>query len=219
LADIPALIAKNSQRWKDCKLTRGPEFGQVAKRLIAARARYQGISDKTGVPWFVIAVIHEREAGQDFMCSIAQGDQWNRRSIHEPKGRGPFGSFEEAAYDALNDCPPYAAKWKDWSAGGTLTLLEQYNGLGYANAGRPSPYIWSGTDQYTIGKITKDHGPIEPIVDRQLGCAGLLVAMGVAFGEVVIPPPPDVPPVEPQAPVNIWVALFKFILSLFKKGN
>jgi hypothetical protein len=58
-----------------------------------------------------------------------------------------------------------------------LTLLEQYNGLAYANANRPSPYIWSGTDQYTIGKVVVDHGPIEEIVDKQLGCAGLIIAM------------------------------------------
>lgn len=58
-----------------------------------------------------------------------------------------------------------------------LTLLEQYNGLSYANANRPSPYIWSGTDQYTIGKVLVDHGPIEEVVDKQLGCAGLIIAM------------------------------------------
>jgi hypothetical protein len=58
-----------------------------------------------------------------------------------------------------------------------LTLLEQYNGLSYANANRPSPYIWSGTDQYKIGKVLVDHGPIEEVVDKQLGCAGLILAM------------------------------------------
>jgi hypothetical protein len=69
-----------------------------------------------------------------------------------------------------------------------LTLLEQYNGLSYANANRPSPYIWSGTDQYTIGKVLVDHGPIEEVVDKQLGCAGLIIAMmgldrSITFGD------------------------------------
>ena len=71
------------------------------------------------------------------------------------------------------NCAPYAARDTDWSIARMLSLLEQYNGLSYANAGRPSPYIWSGTDQYSIGKVVVDHGPIEPIVDKQLGCAGL----------------------------------------------
>ena len=82
--------------------------------------------------------------------SLAQGDPWNRVSVHVPAGRGPFKSWEDAAVDALVNCSPYAARNKDWSIGGTLTMLEQYNGLGYAARGRPSPYVWSGTDQYLV---------------------------------------------------------------------
>jgi lysozyme family protein len=55
-------------------------------------------------------------------------------------------------YDALVNCPSKAAKNTDWSVGGTLTLLEQYNGLGYANNRVPSPCTWSGTDQYKAGR-------------------------------------------------------------------
>jgi hypothetical protein len=41
----------------------------------------------------------------------------------------------------------------------------------------PSPYIWSGTDQYKSGKYVRD-GIYDPdVVDGQLGCAGLLMAM------------------------------------------
>jgi hypothetical protein len=52
--------------------------------------------------------------------------------------------------------------------------------LGYANKGLPSPYIWSGTDQYEKGKYTSD-GKYDPAeaVDEQLGCAGILKFMGV----------------------------------------
>ena len=91
------LIQKNAQRWASAKLTRGPEFTPVAKRLTVNQARYKGITTKTGVPWFVIAVIHEREAGYDpqFTRNIANGETWNRQTKLVPKGRGPFGSFEE----------------------------------------------------------------------------------------------------------------------------
>lgn len=174
----------NAQRWREAKLTRGPEFIPVAKRLTANKDRYQEVSEKTGVPWFVIAVIHEREAGYDpqFRKNIAQGDRWDHVSVHVPAGRGPFQSWGDAAYDALVNCPPHAAQNKDWSAGGTLALLERYNGLAYANHNRPSPYIWAGTDIYDPptgpgGKVIKDHGPIEPVTDKQLGCAGLILAM------------------------------------------
>ena len=84
--------------------------------------------------------------------SIAQGDAWDRKSTHVPAGRGPFKSWEDAAVDALVNCGPYAVRNQDWSIGGILTLLEQYNGLGYASRGLPSPYIWSGTDVYLAGK-------------------------------------------------------------------
>ncbi|WP_245286840.1 hypothetical protein [Bradyrhizobium sp. Tv2a-2] len=135
------------------------------------------MSAKTGVPWAMIAVIHERECSQDWTRSLAQGDPWKRTSVHVPAGRGPFISWEAAAIDALVNCAPYAARNTDWSIGPSLTKLEEYNGLGYAARGLPSPYLWSGTDQYKSGKYVRD-GVYDPsAVDSQLGCAGLLKAM------------------------------------------
>lgn len=192
MARLDALIAANAKRWRAMKIR--PELRKAldatARRLVAetAKKRYQEVEALTGVPWFIIAVIHEREASQSWKANIAQGDPWNRRSRHVPKGRGPFKSWKEAAIDALVKCAPYAARWKDWTAGGALTLLEQYNGLGYANKGRPSPYIWASTDQYVRGKYVSD-GHYDPnAVDHQLGCAALIAAMAamdksVAFAE------------------------------------
>ncbi len=177
MTDLGALKAVNERRWANVELTR--DFSTVGRRLTApaAKSRYQAVSARTGVPWAVIAVIHQRECSQDWSGSLAQGDPWNRISIHVPAGRGPFKSWEEAAIDALVHCAPYAARNKDWSISGTLTKLEEYNGLGYAARGQPSPYIWSGTDQYKSGKYVRD-GIYDPnAVDHQLGCAGLLMAM------------------------------------------
>lgn len=179
MVDVVKLKAANARRWASAKLTRGPEFIPVARRLIASKARFQAMETRTGVPWYVIAVIKEREAGADpqWLKSIAQGQPWSRRSTIVPIGRGPFKSWEEAAYDALVNCAPYAAKNKDWSIGGILTLLEGYNGFGYAARGLPSPYVWSGTDQYKSGKFVADHEFNPNVVDAQLGCAGLILAM------------------------------------------
>lgn len=214
MADHTGLIARNGQRWALAKLTRGPEMTPVARRLVASKARYQAVEKSTGVPWFVIAVIHQRESSQNWMKSLAQGDPWNRVSTHVPKGRGPFPSWEAAAEDALKDCHPYAARWKDWSVGGTLTLLELYNGLGYFNKGRPSPYVWSGTDQYVKGKYVAD-GVYDPeTVDKQLGCAGLILAMrmvdpSITFGSLKPIPPsvaPSMPPPAPKPAPQGWLA-------------
>jgi len=193
MTDLNALKAANAKRWASANLTR--KVSLVAGRLVApaAKARYQAVSAKTGVPWAFIAVAHERECSQDWTGSLAQGDPWNRVSVHVPAGRGPFKSWEDAAIDALVNCAPHAAKNKDWSIGGTLAMLEQYNGLGYAARGRPSPYIWSGTDQYVSGKYVRD-GVYDPnAVDSQLGCAGLLMAMMALDPAITVPGTPVSP--------------------------
>jgi lysozyme family protein len=175
MTDLTALRSANAKRWANARLTRN--MTPAAKALAAAKPRYRTVEASTGVPWFVIAAIHERESSQNWFASLAQGDPWNRVSVHVPAGRGPFKSWEEAAIDALAHCAPYAARNEDWSVGGTLTLLEQYNGLGYAARGAPSPYLWAGTDQYRSGKYVRDGVYDSHAVDSQPGCAGLLLAL------------------------------------------
>ncbi|HLH96497.1 MAG TPA: hypothetical protein VKW08_15380 [Xanthobacteraceae bacterium] len=205
---LTALADANARRWEAMHLRASllPSFDATAARLCAADAkpRYQLIAQATGVPWWIIAVIHEREAGgpPHFDRSIAQGDPLGEVSRHDPAGRGPFfdhpgdppgqDAFYRGALDALIDCAPHAAKWTDWSIGGTLCLLEQYNGLGYAAMGRASPYIWSGSDQYVSGKYVRDHVYDPGAVDQQEGCAPLLSRMmaldpSIQFEAVPVP--------------------------------
>jgi len=183
MTDIATLKARNAQRWEKAQVLGNlvPYLDATARRLTAepARSRYHTVSLATRVPWFVIAVIHERESSQSWAASLAQGDPWNKTSIHVPRGRGPFASWEDAAIDALSNCAPFASRWVDWSPGGALTLLEEYNGLGYAARGVPSPYLWAATDQYVSGKYIAD-GHYDPLaVDHQLGCAALLKRMAL----------------------------------------
>src|ERR1700691_5676737 len=90
------------------------------------------------------------------------------------KGGGPCAGWNAAAVNALTRAPPYAAHWADWSIGGALTLLEEYNGLGYAMRGVPSPYLWAATDRYRSGKFIAD-GHYDPnAIDHQLRSAALL---------------------------------------------
>lgn len=181
MTDIVALKAKNAARWQAAQIKAAliEAVDHVALRLIAdnAKAQYVAVQAATKVPWFFIAVAHERESSQSWTASLAQGDPWNRVSIHVPRGRGPFPSWQAAAIDALTNCGPYAARWTDWTVGGLLTLLEEYNGLGYAAHGVPSPYVWASTDQYHSGKYVAD-GHYDPnAVDSQIGCAALLKRM------------------------------------------
>ena len=237
MADLIALKQANAARWAVANITRLHEFEPVAKRLLAGKDRYRSVEAKTGVPWWFIAVVHEREASANFALSLAQGDPWNRRSVHVPSGRGPFTSWDDAAVDALVRCAPFAASNKDWSVGGALTMLERYNGLGYAARGRPSPYIWAGTDQYVSGKYVSD-GVYDPnAVDKQLGCAGLLKALTlidttISFGsrQAVTPLRPldnQMPPLKPAYPappsipnpskgsIGAWIA--SLFAAIFKR--
>lgn len=206
MTDLAALQRANDTRWKTARLTGRLNFNAVARRAYANRARYLEVvrrcrargSTMPDEAWVFVAVIHNRESGMDFSTHLGQGDPLDRITTHVPAGRGPFrgpDAFERGAVDALIDCAPRAAiANKDWSISGMLTYLERYNGLKYANAGRPSPYLWSGTTVYDPptgpgGKVTVDHGPIENVVDQQLGVAGLLKALDklddtINFGEM-----------------------------------
>jgi lysozyme family protein len=241
MTDLAKLRADNERRWSVVRLTR--PFSAISDQLIAAKSRYLAVEAKTGVPWFVIAVIHMRESSRSFLGVLHNGERiigTNRQTRLVPKGRGPFATWEEAAVDALVNCAPYAARNKDWSIGGTLTMLEQYNGLGYAAKGLPSPYVWAGTDQYVKGKYVAD-GKFDPnAVDAQPGCAGMILAImaadaSVKFGEVAAPTRPlePAPPVmpgpepgiappkagtEPQPPPSAWAAFFMAIISIFKRA-
>jgi lysozyme family protein len=228
--DLEALVLANARRWGVAKPTRN--FASVAKALVATKGRYQTVERQTGVPWYFVAVVHEREASQNFRLSLAQGDPWNEVSVHVPVGRGPFNSWEAAAVDALVNCAPFAARNKVWSAGSLLTMCERYNGLGYASRGIPSPYVWSGTDQYQVGKFVRDGVFDGTVVDSQLGCAGLLMAMmkldpSIDLTHPTVTPPQPVPAPTPTVPSVIQPApgsigdfiakLFKAIAGLFKR--
>jgi lysozyme family protein len=229
MADLARLRLANAERWADVRLQRS--FTSVAKSLVEAKPRYLTVSQRTGVPWWFIAVVHEREASQSWKGSLAQGDPWDQVSTHVPAGRGPFKSWEDAAVDALLNCSPFAGHNKDWTIGGSLTMMEQYNGLGYANRGVPSPYVWAGTDQYRSGKFIRD-GVYDPsVIDRQPGCAGLLLSMitldaSIRFGtptpEPVSKPAPAAPPppsITHPAPGSIGAFIARIFNAIFRRTS
>lgn len=184
MIDIPKLITACDALWASCVITpaRVVEVSQVATRLLKYKSTYQDIQTATTVPWFVVAVIHEREASQAWWANIANGEPWNRITRQVPRGRGPFSNWRAAAIDALTQCPLYTLRrvsdWKDWSAGGTLVLLEMYNGFGYeAVHHEASPYIWAATNHEEWGKYVKDSVWSPHVWDQQLGCAAMLLRM------------------------------------------
>jgi lysozyme family protein len=205
MTNIVALEAVNGERWSRMHVNAAklPAFHSTAVRLCdsTAKSRYQGVTDRLielgkthpeiqPVPWWFIAVVSEREYSgpPHWDKQLGQGDPLSAKSIHDPRGRGPFlkhdddvtpgnDAWTRGCLDALIDCAPFAAKWKLWTPGGTLTLFEEYNGLGYAAMGVPSAYVWSGSDQYVSGKYIADHVYRASAIDVQEGCAPILSMM------------------------------------------
>src|SRR5436190_4339195 len=166
-----------AHEWDGMTLKTGQlsEITATARRLVAAKARYQAVEKVTGVPWYWIACVHERESSQDWKASLAQGDPWNRVSTHVPRGRGPFTSWEAAAVDALQ--LDGVSDVKDWTLEKLFYYWELYNGWGYYNHGIPSPYVWGATSVQRPGKYVADGVWSSTAVDKQLGCAALLRGM------------------------------------------
>ena len=167
--------AKQWDRMKVKPAVRG-DLNDFVKRALAGKDRYLAVEGKTGVPWWMIAIIAERESGQNWSRSLAQGDRWDRVSRHVPKGRGPFKSWEAAAVDALHI--DHLDDVQDWRLEKTLYYWERYNGWGYhLYHGIPSPYLWGGTSIQKCGKY-RDDGKWDPKQwDTQLGAAAMLRAL------------------------------------------
>ncbi len=198
----------NANRLANAHLTKN--YSSIVNRMLANKERYIAVQNKTHVPWPVIAAIHVREASMNFNTQLAQGDPLSRVSTHVPRGQGPYfgkDAWGRAALIALEDTG--GTKWQDWTAGGWTTFLEKYNGLGYANRGKPSPYVWAGTNQYTAGKYVADGEYSSTVVDIQPGCANLILALAkldpsinVNDLSVITKPTPIQPEGRPTAPIT-----------------
>lgn len=177
-----SLTAEYSGLWAHCQIRpeRKSELERSARKIFAARPRYDEISKATGVPWFVIGIIHQMECGQNFKQHLHNGDSLTARTHQEPanrpaKGDPPF-TFDESACDAL--LLKGLNKITDWSIERICYTFEQYNGWGYRWYRHiHSPYLWSYTTLYKSGKYVADGVWSQTAVSEQSGAMALLRTM------------------------------------------
>jgi lysozyme family protein len=148
-------------------------------RILAGKPRYETVSQRTGVPWYFIGILHNMECSCRFNTHLHNGDPLTARTVHVPRGYPKTGTppftWEESAEDALRLKKLHT--WTDWSIAAMLFKMEQYNGFGYRRHGIHSPYLWSFSNQYSRGKFTSD-GFFDPrAVSKQIGAAVLLRRM------------------------------------------
>lgn len=230
-----ATRAEYERMWDSVVVTpsRSAIVDSVARKAIANKLRYQQIEAATGVPWFVVAILHNRESGLNFSRHLHNGDPLTARTRQVPAGRPKGGkppfSFEESAIDALMMPPHLLHKVTDWNIARICYESEKYNGWGYRKFKINSPYLWSFTNHYKQGKYVADGKWSATAVDRQIGCMAHLKAMmkldpsigrAIFGGPVVAPPPPDVepPPDKPEA-VPFWKRWWKWLTGTGALGT
>ena len=219
MPNFEAMAAGYRNMWSGASVKQESKFAadSAAQIIIAHKAKYKAVEDKTGVPWFWIGCVHYRESGFNWSRSLAQGDPWNRVSTHVPKGRGPFTSWEDAAIDALK--LHNLDGIKEWPIERCLYEFERYNGFGYTARGVNSPYVWGGTTKQQPGKYVADGVWDATVWDKQLGCAAILrylIAQDGTIADALSPDKPAAKPEpKPEPPVKEPFNLIKFIAGLF----
>jgi len=130
----------------------------VSKTLRSLKPTYDEVSAATGVPWFIVGLIHSLEASFDLKAHLHNGDPLSARTVQVPSGRprngSPPFSWAASAIDALTMHGMQNVGKDGWSIERISFELERYNGFGYRR-NHPtvkSPYLWSCTNQYTSGK-------------------------------------------------------------------
>lgn len=165
--------------WARCSLVQGSRqlAIDVAEGIVRDRARYEEVQQKTGVPWWWLGAIHQREAARSWSRNMHNGQPWNQKTTWVPKGRGPFSSWEEAAIDAMEYMDLDKAHVPEWSIERALFEAERYNGWGYEKRGIMSPYVFAQTSLQERGKYVADGQFSAGTWDSQLGIAATILAL------------------------------------------
>jgi uncharacterized protein (TIGR01370 family) len=160
------------------------DIAMIGRRISSADAKsaYQGVSAATGLPWYVIGIIHNLEASLRFDCHLHNGDPLRRLTIHVPRNRPPGwapGADQKANWIASAiDAITYEKldTQTDWSIEGIAFALEKFNGFGYRN-NHPhvkNPYLWGYSNIYKSGKYVEDGVFDDDAVSDQCGGMTLL---------------------------------------------
>jgi uncharacterized protein (TIGR02594 family) len=197
--------------WDAAKIReeRKPEIATQVQNLLGLKADYQKVETACGVPWYVVGLIHYREASFRETRHLHNGDPLTGRTFQEPPGHPVAGTppftWVESAIDALTI--EGFRKVANWTVERIAYQLELYNGWGYHTRNINSPYLWSFTDQYTTGYFVGDHDFRPGEVNKQAGTMALLKQL-VANNDVNITRESGVPARPRPPPVPVPTGLF-----------
>ena len=159
---------------------------KLAEKILSEpyQSTFKKVEDVTGVPWFLVAALLERESSLDLNTYLGNGEKLDQVTHLVPAGRGPFKNFQAGAVDALTYEGMTGIAPSDWTVERMLYWAERFNGEGYFGKNINSPYLWSWTNLYTSGKYVADGKFSSSEVDPQPGVAAILKALAEASPEI-----------------------------------
>lgn len=209
--DFRTLAPEYRELWNSTELTDRLRNASVAtaRKIVAGRARYESVGSATGVPWWIVGIIHQMECSGRWDQHLHNGDSLKARTHRVPAGRpkappanGREYGWEESAIDAVTFDDLH--KVPEWSPERICHALESYNGFGYRRHHPDvlSPYLWSGTNHYSRGKYTGDGVWSNSAVSGQPGAIAILFALMQI--EPSVAPHADVERIVAPEPVAGW---------------
>ena len=182
---VPKTKASYVKRYAEIEL-RESKMGDIDRTVdlitkAANMTRYRAVEQATGVPHWVVGILHMMEASLNFKSHLHNGDPLSAPTVRVPAGRPKHWragmSWAESAADALVGGGRNLNEVSDWSVGAALEIFERYNGLGYRNRNLMSPYLWAGSTYYDKGKFVSDETFDPEAGTKQIGAAVLLKRM------------------------------------------
>jgi lysozyme family protein len=177
-SSFSSLAPEYDQMFNGMRLIETPQkIDPIVDKLLEGKARYTEVEKRTGVPWFVVGLVHYEETGFNFQTHLHNNDPLTARTVNVPIGRPPQGeppfAWEDSAADALQ--LGGATGVQDWSIARILYLMERHNGFGYRRSRQiNSPFLWNCTSYYAKGYYVST-GQFDPeAVPQRCGAAPLL---------------------------------------------
>ena len=166
-----------------------PKIEFYKAKLHEYQARYEAVAEKTGVPWFVVGILHAVESNFNFQTHFHNGDPLKQilkqRTVNVPVGRPTDGdppfAWEVSAADAITFSMGTAKKWKLEEL---LEFFEAYNGFGMRTRRFPNPFLWNGCNLYEKGKYVAN-GVFNPEAVSTIVGTAVLLKFAIDQNEIV----------------------------------
>jgi lysozyme family protein len=160
--------------------------------LLKNKMRFFKLQQASTVPALWVMPVFYRE-NPSFNTYLGNGDPLSHATTHVPKHRGPFGSWEEGAEDALrlDDVTGH----HEWNWPFACFMWESWNGFGPRRHGRPTGYVTAGSNIYQGGKYVEDGVWSRGTWDHQLGTLILARALVELSPDLEFSVPALAPPI------------------------